>query len=513
MEKIALFETFNISKKNKQVNEKDYNNIMDLLNELSELDPKCLSEDDYEKLIKYLPLSPTHNNQVLAAACNVIASLCSVDLARHHFGEKITVSTVNILKSLASCINKDKCIQECLLQTCRAVGNLCYYHEENTKCALKEGCLLITMELLKTINNENIQPVIIGLLLNLTHLDDYNYKFQDNTIEELNFYGIQYMEYKNNNYRFYINLVSVMINIVRKSSSNTKITDYEKCYFIDRLLETHNMHANVTSICIKFIKQVSKTYNVYNWILKEKHKTLIEVLDKYEENQEEDPKLIVKKICDIIILLSNDDGSMEKNKHLNVLYLVEWLLKKLNSKNLYVKLSAVRSLGNFSRFKYEPIHTTISPANIIMKHITWFINNLDKSIKDKNSLMEVSILCLFKNLLYVTNFESVYENDIDKLIKTTIDVLNHTTFNPIVMKGLDVIRYIIKKGGISQKQLVLYKNSTFIKLVTTHCNSDDEDIKTLAKKLLFSINEDIYESEIVGSKSAEDNNIHIKDKI
>jgi len=41
MEKIALFETFNISKKNKQVNEKDYNNIMDLLNELSELDPKC----------------------------------------------------------------------------------------------------------------------------------------------------------------------------------------------------------------------------------------------------------------------------------------------------------------------------------------------------------------------------------------------------------------------------------------------------------------------------------------
>lgn len=41
MEKITLFESFNISKKNKQINEKDYNNIMDLLNELSELDPKC----------------------------------------------------------------------------------------------------------------------------------------------------------------------------------------------------------------------------------------------------------------------------------------------------------------------------------------------------------------------------------------------------------------------------------------------------------------------------------------
>lgn len=44
----------------------------------------------------------------------------------------------------------------------------------------------------------------------------------------------------------------------------------------------------------------------YSWILKEKYKVLIQILDKYEENQEEDAKLIVKKICDIIILLSND---------------------------------------------------------------------------------------------------------------------------------------------------------------------------------------------------------------
>lgn len=41
---------------------------------------------------------------------------------------------------------------------------------------------------------------------------------------------------------------------------------------------------------------------------------------------------------------------MEKNKQLDVIYLVEWLLKKLHSNNLYVKLSAVRSLANFSRY-------------------------------------------------------------------------------------------------------------------------------------------------------------------
>lgn len=41
---------------------------------------------------------------------------------------------------------------------------------------------------------------------------------------------------------------------------------------------------------------------------------------------------------------------MDINKHFEVIYLVEWLLLKTHSNNLYVKLSTVRSLGNFSRF-------------------------------------------------------------------------------------------------------------------------------------------------------------------
>lgn len=88
-----------------------------------------LSEDDYKKLVKYLPLlTNTYNDQVLSAGCNVIASLCSDDLARHYFGEQIIVSTANILKSFTNCTIKEKCAQECLLQACRAIGNLCYYH-------------------------------------------------------------------------------------------------------------------------------------------------------------------------------------------------------------------------------------------------------------------------------------------------------------------------------------------------------------------------------------------------
>lgn len=75
-----------------------------------------------------------------------------------------------------------------------------------------------------------------------------------------------------------------------------------------------------------------------------------------------------------------------------------------------------------------------------------------------------------------------------------------------------LIIFLFFVGGVGQKQLVLYKNSTFIKLVTTHCNSVDEDIQILAKKLLYSINEDINESEIAGSKTVEDN-IQIKEKI
>lgn len=52
--------------------------------------------------------------------------------------------------------------------------------EENTKRALKEGCLLITLDVLKNNTEEKLQPILIGLLLNLTHLDDYDYKVHKN---------------------------------------------------------------------------------------------------------------------------------------------------------------------------------------------------------------------------------------------------------------------------------------------------------------------------------------------
>lgn len=51
-------------------------------------------------------------------------------------------------------------------------------------------------------------------------------------------------------------------------------------------------------------------------------------------------------------------------------------------------------------------------------------------------------------------------------------------------------------GKIDQKHLVLYKSSNFIKLVTTYCDSIDEDITKQAKQLLYSINEDINVPEI-----------------
>lgn len=78
-------------------------------------------------------------------------------------------------------------------------------------------------------------------------------------LEELNDFGNRFMN--NNNYRLHINLTSIMINTVRKSSNIRKITDYEKCSFIDHLLEKYYMELNISSICIKFIKQVSKTYS------------------------------------------------------------------------------------------------------------------------------------------------------------------------------------------------------------------------------------------------------------
>lgn len=81
-------------------------------------------------------------------------------------------------------------------------------------------------------------------------------------IEELNSFGILFVKSNSNNYRFHINFISLIINIVGKSSSN-KITDFEKCSVIDWLFENYNIHINIAGICVKFIKKVSKIYSKY----------------------------------------------------------------------------------------------------------------------------------------------------------------------------------------------------------------------------------------------------------
>lgn len=81
-------------------------------------------------------------------------------------------------------------------------------------------------------------------------------------IEELNSFGIEFIKSNNNNHRSYINLVSLMINIITKSSSNT-VEDYEKCSIIDCLLEKYYTDIDIASICVKFIKKVSKTCSKY----------------------------------------------------------------------------------------------------------------------------------------------------------------------------------------------------------------------------------------------------------
>lgn len=53
---------------------------------------------------------------------------------------------------------------------------LLFFLDDNTMYALKEECLSLTMEVLRANSEENFQPVLIGLLLNLTHLNNYSYK-------------------------------------------------------------------------------------------------------------------------------------------------------------------------------------------------------------------------------------------------------------------------------------------------------------------------------------------------
>lgn len=82
-------------------------------------------------------------------------------------------------------------------------------------------------------------------------------------IQDINSFGIKCVKSNNNNFGSIINLIWIMIRVIRISSNSNKITDYEKCSVVDWLLEHCYTNIDIASICVKFIRQVSKTYSKY----------------------------------------------------------------------------------------------------------------------------------------------------------------------------------------------------------------------------------------------------------
>lgn len=100
---------------------------------------------DFNELIKFLPLSPNENqHDVVAAAFNVLATLCSYELARQHLGEKLIEVTINAYKIFASQhFSKVLKLEDCLAQTCRSLGNLCYYHGKINLKNIQSGSIIV----------------------------------------------------------------------------------------------------------------------------------------------------------------------------------------------------------------------------------------------------------------------------------------------------------------------------------------------------------------------------------
>ncbi|XP_050539674.1 uncharacterized protein LOC126904582 [Daktulosphaira vitifoliae] len=482
MENITMLKIYYDYRLSNEVFNISQNEICDCLENIAKLDPKTLTIKDYNELIKCLPLSPNENqHEVVAAAFKVLASLCSYDLARQYLGEKLIEVTIDSYKIFAdqhfSNILK---VEDCLAQTCRCLANFCYYHESNTELALKCSCLSISIKLMKRNLKENTQLFLNGLLMNLTHLNEYKYEFPVDVIEQLNTFGIQHTKFKFHS-KFYIILISVIINVIKTASISIDILNYENCSIVDWLLKNHSNYSDIAYICVKFIKQVSKKIESYQWILNGKHKLLTEVLDKFEKKNEEDVKQIVHKICDVIVLLSNHDSIQKEETKIAAIYLVDWLLIKMKSKNLYVQLSAIRTLGNLARMNFG-INDECLTTSIIIE-MEWFVDTIQKSNLEKNSGITVSILCLFKNILYTSSFASLNKDIQCELVKSTIQILKTSICLPVIIKVLDVIECIIRKGSLDEENLNLYKNPEFMQQLKTCYGNQVKEIKDLSLKI------------------------------
>lgn len=439
--------------RNLQINVQKNSDILSILKKLCD---RLQSEDKEFKITtdivnQFIILLQLDKNDVSENIAEILATLAKKETQREVLSDS---KIVHKLCQNLTCIqsSRDTSNFSLVKQTCRALGNLCYENDKCRKCVIEnDGLKVITSTVKQAIalgNTEQaaeLRSYSVGLLLNLVagnedvDLNDLKSELVDLLCDLLDC-GVSSKESESAAIHCLI-ILGVLADTANEPTLNQRL-----CNTLVKILK-NSSSGELVEYCVELMHSQSEYASVsLNLARAGLCELLIQLLEKHKNLADDvDTKNLFKMACDLIIIILNDDASMEllfDNGKGNVfMSMVNWLSNNVEE----LQVSGVLAIGNFAR---ADSHCIEMVKQGIDKQL---ISLLSRNNTDKGDMkLQHALLSALRNLVIPDQNKSVVIRN--GLLQTLYPMISVSSY-PVVFKLLGTLRIVMDKQDLIAQEL------------------------------------------------------------
>ncbi|KAF5282253.1 hypothetical protein FQR65_LT14385 [Abscondita terminalis] len=409
------------------------------------------------------------SNETLQLASEAIAELAKIETNRK------VLTNRNITKCLLNLLTNNEGI---VLQTCRALGNICFENEDARLIIHQEG-LLKLIEVIKrhsSGNNFKLLNVACGFLLNLLMNNDELQKcsIQNNIVSILEDVLRKTCVNLENNEDCCTHIL-LTLNILTEHMVDAQLSEEFCCLLVDVLKVSKNPEISV--ICLELL-HVQLENNDIKLLLANKGvcELVFHLVEQYKHQvDDEDTRAALKMACDVIVLILTGDEPMDLLYNNGNGELYKNMLTWLNSDDFDLQSTGILAIGNFAR---NDAHCIQMVQNGIAKKL---LDLLSKNNATENNVkVQHAILSALRNLVILPqNKAQILHEGLVSILYPMLDIEH----SHVIFKLLGTLRIVI--DGQEQAALdIIMKEGLLKKIADWSYNSDHLGVRGEATRLL-----------------------------
>ncbi|XP_021361623.1 rap1 GTPase-GDP dissociation stimulator 1-like isoform X1 [Mizuhopecten yessoensis] len=377
-------------------------------------------------------------------------------------------------------------------QICRALGNICYEHDEGREAIDQENGLPVLLDLMRSyLKNEDpaasrLRLTACGYLLNVTNTND---KMLEKALTEGALDLLEQYVWQHRGDKEMCNMALLAIgSFVDTDLCQHKLQSSTLCSTIVSLLDTKLSDCYENMILELFISlsEIDDLKDILADTNLSSH--LIRIIQSNTGRLDDGSQQTVKMASDLLVLLLTGDKSMEvmfsKGEGLVFVETVKWL----ESDSPHLQLSAALAIGNFAR--RDEHCQKLAEQGIVEKLLSVITA---QSTPEGDITLQHAVLSALRNLAIPVSNKSILLKA--KVIEVVLSLMWSETM-AVVFKLLGVLRMLIDNQEAAAVQLG--KNREFVTRLVEWCDVDEHaGVKGEATRLLASLIKNSHSSEVM----------------